>query len=65
MGVSTWPQLDKEQLTRCPRSIRMIFQDPYASLNPRMTLQEIVGAPLRAMGIMQWQRKSKTVWQRC
>jgi peptide/nickel transport system ATP-binding protein len=46
-------QLDKEQIRTVRRSIRMIFQDPYASLNPRMTLQEIVGAPLRAMGIAQ------------
>ena len=45
-------QLDQEQIRAVRRSIRMIFQDPYASLNPRMTLQEIVGAPLRAMGIM-------------
>ncbi len=44
-------RLDKEQIRIVHRSIRMIFQDPYASLNPRMTLQEIVGAPLRAMGI--------------
>ncbi len=44
-------KLDQEQLRTVRRSIRMIFQDPYASLNPRMTLQEIVGAPLRAMGI--------------
>jgi peptide/nickel transport system ATP-binding protein len=44
-------KLDKDQLRIVRRSIRMIFQDPYASLNPRMTLQEIVGAPLRAMGI--------------
>src|SRR6185503_9802458 len=46
-------KLDATQLRAVRRSIRMIFQDPYASLNPRMTLQEIVGAPLRAMGIMQ------------
>jgi peptide/nickel transport system ATP-binding protein len=44
-------QLGKDQVRTIRRSIRMIFQDPYASLNPRMTLQEIVGAPLRAMGI--------------
>jgi peptide/nickel transport system ATP-binding protein len=45
--------LDKNQMRLVRRSLRMIFQDPYASLNPRMTLQEIVGAPLRAMGLMQ------------
>jgi peptide/nickel transport system ATP-binding protein len=44
-------QLEKDQVRTVRRSIRMIFQDPYASLNPRMTLQEIVGAPLRAMGV--------------
>jgi peptide/nickel transport system ATP-binding protein len=43
--------LEKDQIRSVRRSIRMIFQDPYASLNPRMTLQEIVGAPLRAMGL--------------
>jgi peptide/nickel transport system ATP-binding protein len=44
-------QLEKDDVRTVRRSIRMIFQDPYASLNPRMTLQEIVGAPLRAMGV--------------
>jgi peptide/nickel transport system ATP-binding protein len=44
-------QADSEQIRTIHRHVRMIFQDPYASLNPRMTLQEIVGAPLRAMGI--------------
>jgi len=29
------------------REIRMIFQDPYSSLNPRMTLLDIVGDPLK------------------
>ena len=44
-------QLERNHIKTVHRSIRMIFQDPYASLNPRMTLQEIVGAPLRAMGL--------------
>ena len=43
--------LDNEDLKQIRRSIRMIFQDPHASLNPRMTLLDIVGAPLRAMGL--------------
>ena len=43
--------LDQEQLIRVRRNMRMIFQDPYASLNPRMTLLDIVGAPLRAMNL--------------
>jgi peptide/nickel transport system ATP-binding protein len=44
-------QAEQEQLRTIHRHVRMIFQDPYASLNPRMTLLEIVGAPLRAMDI--------------
>ena len=33
------------------RSIRMIFQDPYSSLNPRLPVLEIVGEPLKVNGI--------------
>jgi peptide/nickel transport system ATP-binding protein len=46
-------QLEHEDLVQVRRNMRMIFQDPYASLNPRMTLLEIVGAPLRAMNIFK------------
>ena len=49
MGRVNVNELEHEQLVQVRRNMRMIFQDPYASLNPRMTLQEIVGAPLRAM----------------
>ncbi|NDL59552.1 ABC transporter ATP-binding protein [Phytoactinopolyspora mesophila] len=33
------------------REIRMVFQDPQSSLNPRMTLQDIIGEPLKAHGV--------------
>lgn len=38
--------LDKRQLQQMRQNMQLIFQDPYSSLNPRMTLLEIVGEPL-------------------
>jgi peptide/nickel transport system ATP-binding protein len=42
---------DKQTLKDCRREMRMIFQDPVSSLNPRMTVAQIVGEPLLVNGI--------------
>jgi peptide/nickel transport system ATP-binding protein len=46
-------QLDREEMRGIWQNIQMIFQDPYSSLNPRMTLEQIVGEPLRNYGIAE------------
>ncbi|TIU29428.1 MAG: ABC transporter ATP-binding protein, partial [Mesorhizobium sp.] len=43
--------LEQRRLKAVRRSIQMIFQDPFASLNPRHTIGEILTAPLKVHGI--------------
>ena len=43
--------LDKRELRIFRRHMQMIFQDPYSSLNPRMTVKEIIAEPLAAAGL--------------
>ncbi len=44
-------KVSREELRKSRRHMQMIFQDPYASLNPRMTVGKIVSEPLRIQGI--------------
>src|SRR4030067_1135317 len=40
-------KMDGENLRKVRAQLQIIFQDPYSSLNPRMTLEEIIAEPLR------------------
>jgi len=50
-----------EELRLMRRKMQMIFQDPYASLNPRMTVGEIIGEPVLVHGIMDRKASEKRV----
>jgi oligopeptide transport system ATP-binding protein len=54
-------RLQGEQLRRMRRQMQMIFQDPYASLNPRMTVGSIVGEPLEVHNILNRQERQGRV----
>jgi peptide/nickel transport system ATP-binding protein len=43
--------LRRKELRPLRRQMQMIFQDPFSSLNPRMTIAEIIGEPLQVNGI--------------
>ncbi len=43
-------QASKSQLRDLRRDLQMVFQDPYASLNPRIPVRDIVGEPMRIHG---------------
>ena len=44
--------LDREAMTAVRKKMQVIFQDPYSSLNPRMTVGQIIGEPIRVHGIL-------------
>ncbi len=53
--------LQGEALRQQRRRMQMIFQDPYASLNPRMTVGSLIGEPLAVHGLAQGKAKRDRV----
>ena len=45
--------LDEKAVRPYRRRMQMIFQDPYASLNPRMTVSSIIAEPMKLQGVPQ------------
>jgi peptide/nickel transport system ATP-binding protein len=52
---------NRSQLSPVRREMQMIFQDPFSSLNPRMTLMDIIGEPLLVNGIGNKRERSDRV----
>jgi peptide/nickel transport system ATP-binding protein len=56
-GVSMTDARQSQLRRRLRRRIQMIFQDPYASLNPRFRVDAIVAEPIRAFDLIQGERQ--------
>ena len=54
-------KMPREEMRKLRREMQIIFQDPYASLNPRMTVGEIVGEPLEIHGVARGAAKTRRV----
>jgi len=54
-------KVSKKKLRGLRQRFQMIFQDPYASLNPRRQIGEIVEEPLRIHGVGKQERRSKAM----
>jgi ABC-type oligopeptide transport system ATPase subunit len=52
-------KLSAREMRKLRRNMQIIFQDPYASLNPRMTVEDILGEPLDIHGLYQNKHERK------
>lgn len=43
---------DKKKMHDLRKNLQIIFQDPYSSLNPRMTISQLIAEPMKVCGVM-------------
>lgn len=55
-------QLSKEEKKKFARNAQMIFQDPYASLNPRMTVTDIIGEGIDIHGLYKGDKRQQRIY---
>ncbi len=55
-------KISQGQMRQYRKKIQMIFQDPYASLNSRMTVGDIIGEPLDIHKIAKGEERQKIIW---
>jgi len=53
--------MTKSQLRSLRRQMQIIFQDPYSSLNPRMTVNHIIGDPMDIHGVYQGREREERI----
>lgn len=54
-------QSNDREMSQMRREMQMIFQDPYASLNPRMTVEEVIGEPFAIHGVLSGKKRRERV----
>jgi peptide/nickel transport system ATP-binding protein len=56
-GIDMWAPARRGERQRLRRRLQMIFQDPFASLNPRWRVERIVADPIKAFGLARDRRE--------
>ncbi len=59
-GMDT-SQMTKSNLRSLRRQMQIIFQDPYSSLNPRMTVNQIIGDPMDIHGVYRGREREERI----
>jgi len=61
LGGTEVTQLNEDQMRVHRRHVQMVFQDPYASLNPRMRVSQIIGEPLENYALAEGADKERQI----
>ncbi len=53
--------MNRAAIKKLRRKVQFVFQDPYSSLNPRLTVKDIIGEPLEVHGLLKGKDKMKRI----